>query len=58
MPNYTFMREMITVHYTTVEALNADHAEILATSNFDEFQNVSEGDAEWLENVHLERIED
>lgn len=58
MPKYTFARDLRTFYYTTVEADDYDTAEALAIENFEEFDNLEEGDAEWGEEVILNEEED
>lgn len=53
MPKYTFARDLRTFYYTTVEADSFLDAERIAIENFENFEDIDEGDAEWSEEVHL-----
>lgn len=53
MPKYTFARELRSFWYTTIEADSYTIAIDLAHNNFDNFEDIEEGDAEWDENTEL-----
>lgn len=53
MPKYTFARELRTFWYTTIEAESLENAERIAIENFDSFEEIEEGDAEWDEDLRL-----
>ena len=58
MPKYTFARELSTFYYTTVEADGYTDAQRIANENFDNFENLDEGDAEWGEDTEVMFEED
>lgn len=47
MPKYTFARELRTFWYTSVTAESNEEAQRIAYENFDNFEDIEEGDAEW-----------
>lgn len=53
MPKFTFARDLRTFYYTTVEADNFEDAERIAIENFDNFEDIEEGDAEWSDETIL-----
>ncbi len=58
MPKYTFARELSTFYYTTIEADSFTDAERIANENFDNFEDLDEGDAEWGEDTEVMFEED
>jgi hypothetical protein len=53
MAKYTFSRQLTTIWYTTVEADGYTEAQRIANDNFDDFENLDEGDGEWGEDTEV-----
>lgn len=53
MPKYTFARDLRTFYYTTIEADSLENAERIAMENFDNFEDIDNGDGEWDDNLQL-----
>lgn len=53
MPKYTFTRELRSFWYTTIESESLENAERIAIENFDNFEDIEEGDAEWGDDTEL-----
>lgn len=54
MPKYTYSMSLSTAYYTTVTADNEADAYRMAQENFFNFEDISEGDAEWEDSLLLE----
>lgn len=53
MPKYTFARDLRTFYFTTVEADSLVDAERIAIENFDNFEDIDNGDGEWEDRINL-----
>lgn len=54
MKTYKFSMSLETTYYTTVEASSLEEAESIAQVKFFNFENIEEGDAEWIDSLELE----